>query len=153
MELTRKTFLCTAKQIEMINILKSRHGVKTDTGIFDMALSGLYAKTISKGEDPLSTDEEKIIQTAEKKAKIREVSQSLKDKPKIDRCLNDLKGEIVTNPDGTKVCNYFTHDVNKSYEQSIPLHQCGEYLLDNLFLPDKETVLTARKDLRKKFND
>lgn len=153
MKLTRKTFLCTDKQIGMLNFLKNEHGVKTDTGIFDMALSALYKKSTGYGRDPLYSEDEKIVQNVEKKAKLKDAAQALKDKPKIDRCLIDLKGDIVTNPDGTKVCNYFTHDVNKSYEQSIPLHQCGEYLLDNQFLPDRETVLKARKDLRKQFND
>jgi len=42
MELIRKTFLCTEKQIKMIEELKKKTGIKTATGIFDLALLALY---------------------------------------------------------------------------------------------------------------
>lgn len=136
----------------MLENLRSEHGAKTYTTIFDMALSALYKKSMTYGRDPFTSEDEKITKRVEEKAKTKVIAKTLKEQPKIDRCINELGGEVVENPDGTKVCNYFTHDVNKSYAQSVPIHQCGEYLVEKLFMPDRETVLSARKDLRKKFN-
>jgi len=148
MKFTRKTFLCTEKQMFMLENLKNEHGAKTYTTIFDMALSALYKKSMIYGRDPFTSEDEKLTKRVEEKVKTKEIAKALKEQPKIDRCINELGGVVVENPDGTKVCNYFTHDVNKSYPQTVLIQQCGEYLVEKVYMPDKETVLSARKDLK-----
>lgn len=155
----KKLISFSDRNLDMMEALMKETGWNTPTQIVRRGIEELYKNTFKYGKDPIlgsgNIEVNTIEKIAERKVKLKvaqeKVAQDLKDKPKIDRCLNILKGEIITNPDGSKICKWQTHDAHKSHDQSISLSQCGEYLVDNLFMPDRETVLKARPELRSKF--
>lgn len=153
----KKLITFSNKSIEMIETLIEEKGYLSISQTVNRGIEELY-KTYSKYGKELgdkSTADEDIEKQAERKVKFNQAKKEQEEKnklaPKIKICEVDLGGEVVTNPDGSKICKWQTHDVNKSYDQAIALSQCGEYLIPNVFMPDKDTVLKVRKDLRAKF--
>jgi hypothetical protein len=122
-----------------------------------MSLKSFYETTYKYGADPFnggsSSSVVSLENVAERKVKLKlaeeKIKQDIKDQPKIDRCINDLGGEVITNPDGSKVCQWYNHTVKEDQLQTIPLSQCGDYLIDGLWIPSKEAVLKARPKLKK----
>tara|TARA_R110002126_G_scaffold17316_4_gene67742 strand:+ start:4332 stop:4820 length:489 start_codon:yes stop_codon:yes gene_type:complete len=160
MKLNRKTFLCTDKQIEMIKFIQEKDGLKSMTSVFDMALKEYYKKSSGYGKDPLmdgsigTNDAESLEVKAKRKAAAKAAEakavEDLRLQPKKDMCINDLKGEVVEQPNGSLVCEWQTHGKKNSEDQTIPLNQVGEYLLQNLYIPSKTAVLKARPELKAK---
>ncbi len=158
----KKLITFSPRTLEMIDALKKQTGFNKTTQIVIRGIEELYTNTFKYGKDPLiggstvgDNSDEAITKQAERKAKLevakKKASDDLKLAPKIKICEIDLGGEVVTQENGSQICKWQTHDRNASYDQTIPLFQVGAYLLDNLFQPDKETVLKARPELRKKF--
>lgn len=164
MNLTRKTFLCTDKQIEIIKALREKYGVKTDTGVFDMALQALYEKSSKYGEDlltnPTDTDSpeafaKKAKAKADAKIALKKAEEDAKIQPKIDMCLNTLKGEIETNENNFKFCRFtsFGRSPAEDKSQLIPIKQVDPILLDTMvFNPTREAVFKNRSDIKKLFS-
>jgi len=159
MKLIRKAYLIEDAMLNKMEILKKDLTLTTATNVIRTAINLLWKDTYKYGTDPLLnvSNSSTVEDVAKRKVLLdvakKKVAQDLKDAPKINRCLNDLCGEIVINPDGSKMCKWENHNMTNSYEQIIPLNQCGEYLISNLFQPSKEAVFKARPDLAKKFNE
>jgi hypothetical protein len=153
MKLLRKTFLLEEKTIEKIEILKEKHTHLTMVDVIRTALNVYWKDTFKYGSDPFLLDlpqkKSSIDGVAERRVQIKQAEekarQSLKDAPKVAICEIDLGGKVITNPDGSKSCKYLTHTIRGSEEQIIPLSQCGEYLIDNQWIPNKEAVLKYRE--------
>lgn len=163
MQLTRKTFLCTDKQIEIIKALREKYGLKTDTGVFDMALQALQDKASKYGEDLLGIKVDDSPESFAKKAKakadakiaLKKAEEDAKLQPKIDMCVNLLKGEVETNEAGFKHCRFTSYGRTKADDRSqlIPIKQVDPILLDTMiFNPTKEAVLSHRPDIKKLFS-
>lgn len=162
--LTRKTFLCTEKQIEIIKVLKDKFGIKTETGVFDMAIQALYEKTFKYGEDPLtnstnSDSPESILKKAKAKAQakvaLKQAEEQAKIQPKIDMCLNLLGGEIETNENGFQFCRFTTFGTSpeKDKSQMIPIKQVDPIIAEtSLFFPDREIVYKHRPEVKELFD-
>ena len=154
MTLIRKTYLLEEAMLEKMDILKDKLTLTTDVNVVRTAINLLWKDTFKYGTDPLlnSSIPEQAEQKVKVKLKVKETVRLLKEQPKIDFCINELHGTVVENAEGVKICHWETHDVSKSHKQSIPLMQCGDYLLENLFIPDRETVLKARPELKRIFS-
>ena len=157
--LIRKTFLLTQTQFDRMEALKGAIGTKSYTGVFESALNALWEKQTKYGRDPFDSstgsEEESIARQANRKIKLQEAEQKIKqdakDKPKIDIC-NELGGTLIERADGTKVCEYFVHDLQRSEKRTIPISQLFPQILGNQWIPNKEAVLKARPDIIKKYN-
>lgn len=154
----KKLITLSERQLDMIDALMAETGWSKPTQVILRGIEELYKTTFRYGKDPVGgtvlpqDSDEVITKKAESKAKLevakKLAAENLRLKPKIDRCINTLKGEIITNPDGSRLCKYKTHDTSGSYDQSIPINQCGDYLEAGQFMPDKATVLKHRPDLK-----
>jgi hypothetical protein len=85
---------------------------------------------------------------AEAKIAEKKAEEELKLQPKKQMCTEMLGGVVVDRGGGALVCEWQTHNTRVSEDQSISLSMVGDYLLNNLYIPDKETVLRARPDLK-----
>lgn len=158
---TRKTFLLSEKQCEMMEELKKKIGVNPDKTIFDMALSNFYNATFKYGTDPLSggsSPDGDIESQATRKVKFKiaeeKAKEDLKLAPKIVICEQKLKGTVEEKDGGKKICRWNNYSTLRGpEEQSIPLSQVGEYLLSSLFIPDRESVLKEYPELESKFKE
>jgi len=141
----------------MIIALQNELGYDTHTQVFIRGVEELYKNTFKYGKDPImgigspkTTDviieNAATIKAKQKKARVLAEAE-LKLIPKRTMCLVNLGGTITRNEDGTEMCNYKTHDVLKSEDQTLPLIQVGEYLLENQYIPSKEAVLKKRPKL------
>ena len=157
-KLTRKTFLCTETQLEMLDLLQEKEGVKNKSVIFDMALSHFYRSIFKYGTDPLATGRasltEDIDKIAKRKVKLKlaedKAKRDIADEPKIQICLTDLNGKITEDNNGNKYCEWQTHTPTTSDDQKLPIFQIGEYLIGNQYIPTKTAVLKARPTLKTK---
>lgn len=155
----KKLITFSDRNLDMMEAIMAQTGWSTPTEIVKRGLEELYKSTFKYGADPLNsiggigTDIESqakrkvLSKEAQKKA-----AQDLKDAPKIAMCLDVLGGEIVTQENGSKICKWENYSTfGKPEPQSIPIHQVGEYLLNSLFIPDRESVLKAHPELKTKF--
>jgi hypothetical protein len=155
----RKNFLIEDTMQEDIEILKKHLRIPTDVAVIRAGIGCLWKDTFKYGTDPRlnlnSSSTSSLESIAERKVKLKiaeeKVKEDLKNQPKINRCIYDLGGEVITNSDGSMTCKWQTHDTRHSYDQEVGIEQCGEYLLNNLFIPDRATVLKARPELNEKF--
>lgn len=153
MKLLRKTFLLEAKTVEKIEILKDKNTHLTMVDVIRTAINVYWKDTFKYGSDPFLLDipqkKSSIDSAAERRVHIKlaeeKTRQDIKDAPKVAICEVDLEGQVIVNPDGSKSCKYLTHTIKGSDEQIIPLSQCGEYLVDNQWIPNKEAILKYRE--------
>lgn len=162
----RKVIVLTPRHIEMMEILSSQIGLDKSTDLMKRGLEELFRSynpsyKIGNGlRNAVKTEEQLIVEaTAKSKAKIigEKAEEELRLQPKIDICLNMLKGEIETSSSGTKICRFTQYngfDAKKDAEQVVPLSQVGAYLAEtSLFIPAKEVVFKNRKDIKDKFDE
>lgn len=161
----RKVIVLSPRHIEMMEILSSQIGLDKSTDLMKRGLEELFRSynpsyKIGNGlRNAVKTEEQLIVEaTAKSKAKIigEKAEEEARLQPKIDICLNMLKGEIETSSNGSRTCKfkqYNAFDESKDADQIVPLNQVGAYLADtSLFIPSKEVVFKNRKDIKSKFN-
>jgi len=148
----RKLVTLSDRTLEMIEDIKAQIGMDKTSQVITRGVEELYKNYSKYGKalgDKVVSDDVAIEKVAERKEKLRFAQEKarleLKLAPKIHICEVDLEGEVITQENGTKICKWYTHDVNGDYEQVIGLNQVGEYLISNLYQPDKATVLKAKK--------
>ncbi len=161
MDLIRKTFLLEDKMLEKIEILRKQNTHLTQVDVIRAAVNLYWKDTFKYGTDPLlnsgsaigggNTVEAKAMSKVQRKLAEKKAEQDLKDAPKIKICLDELCGEIVTNPQGAKMCRWNTYSPDTTESQMVQISQVGKYLVENQFIPDKETVLKQRPELKKIF--
>lgn len=156
MALQRKTYLIEDAMLEKMEILREKNTHLTQVDVIRAAINAYWKLTFKYGTDPLEgsmrgssvTMEEKAKRKAQSKMAEKKAELDMKLQPKKDMCVNLLGGKVVEQPDGSLICEWQTHDTRHSHDQSVPIQMVGDYLLNNLYIPDKETVLKARPELR-----
>lgn len=160
----KKIITLSDRQLDMIDLISEHTGIEKTTDVIRIGIQELYDKyykSYKTGQSTRNISEEDLIKkaTAKSKAKIigEKAEEELRLQPKIDICLNMLKGEIDTSSSGTKICRFTQYngfDATKDAEQVVPLSQVGAYLAEtSLFIPAKEVVFKNRKDIKDKFDD
>ena len=159
----RKAMLFTQKKIDMANIIIDKQGYSSFTEVCSRGIEELYDKYTSSYRSkiiiPNELSSRDIIQT---KAKIKidtkiaekKYEEDVKWEKKTQICEEVLGGEVESGDFG-KVCRWTTYSANgNDGEQAVPLAQVHEILAtNNLFFPNKEAVLKARPDLRKRWTN
>lgn len=161
MKLTRKTFLCTDKILEMMGAIQKEIGAKTETAVFEASIVALYKSLSKYGKDLLTDDksddsEETLIKKAKIKIKTQELikdeEENARLQPKIKICTSILGGEIEENENRHKFCRYTSYTLKEDQSQLIPLRQVDAVLAEtSLFIPSREAVFKNRPEVAKKF--
>jgi len=163
----KKIITLSDRQLDMIDLISEHTGIEKTTDVIRIGIQELYDKYYKSYKTGQSTrnignqSEEDLIKQAMAKGKAKilteKAEEELRLQPKIDICLNMLKGEIETSPSGSRTCKfkqYNAFDESKDADQIVPLNQVGAYLAEtSLFIPAKEVVFKNRKDIKSKFND
>lgn len=149
--------------LQMIEDLKNQTGMKTMTAIVHAALAALhksyfpaYRANISSGPQT----EEEAISKAKIKAKankaLKDEEELLRLQPKIDICVNGLKGSVEVDEKGYRYCVFtqFRSNASEDARQKLPLKAVDPIMIENsLFMPSKYRVLRDRPELLKKYKD
>ena len=156
----KKLFNYSDTHFKMIEELKKRTGISNANTLLQNALVAYhksYFPAYAQGNvgiiDPDETKEERAIRRAEEKRITKEAEENEKLKPKIDMCHNLLGGEVETNEKGFKFCRFTMYStLGDDQSQMLPLAQVAPIIAEtSLFMPDKETVLKKRPDVKKLF--
>lgn len=147
---------------KMVEDLKKRTGINNANTLWVNALVAYhksffpaYAQGGGVFADPDESPEERAQRKAEEKRLQKEAEELAKIKPKMDMCLNLLKGEIETNSAGDKFCRFTQyHAFGDDTKPMLPIRQVAPIIAEtSLFVPDRETVLKRRPELKKIFKD
>jgi len=157
--LIRKTYLLEEDTVKRIHALKKDLILLTEVSVIRHAINSLWKEQTKYGRDPFDSDnsneEDSIVRQANRKIKLQEAEQKIKqgakDKPKVDLC-NELGGTVTENSEGIKVCEYFVHGLLHSEKRIAPLNQLFPNVLSNQWVPSKEIIIKARPDIVKKYN-
>jgi hypothetical protein len=157
----KKLITFSERTLEMSTLIQRKLGLLSTSQVVARGIEELFKEYSKYGKElgtDLSTDND-IERQAERKVKQKlaqeKATQDAKEAPKIKICEVDLGGEIITREDGLKMCAWTNYGKTEEEDrkQKVLIHQCGDYLLGNLFQPNKEVVLKARPELRKKFKN
>lgn len=147
----------TERQISMIETVKNKDGLSTMTEVFGLLLSTYIRKIephyVSQGAIKTGkTAEERAKDSVEVRlAKEKHIAEG-KFAAKKNICEVVLGGEVFKDGSGGYSCKYHTlFESGKDEAQVLPLDMVNESYSQYQFFPDREKVLEARPELRKKF--
>lgn len=162
MELKRKTFLIDGTMEEKMELLRKHNSFINLTEVFRLAINELYNNTFDYKYKPnpllptTATTEETAIKNATIKAKAKHVAkktaEDLRLESKVNMCNTLLGGEVVENPDGSKVCVFTQYTLSGDNSLRVPLAQVDPIIAEtSLFMPSKAAIFKNRPEVKKHY--
>lgn len=149
------------RSMQIVQELQNHHGIKTFTAIIETALMLFYRETfpaylmgkqMANGKETRTAEQvaqDKVaLKTATKQA---EKEADYAKKRRI--CEVVLGGRVEPDPnvDGEFICYYDDETMEESTHQQLPLYLLNAQYAETQFTPNKEAVLRARPELKKKY--
>lgn len=142
------------KQIKMVDVLlEGSSGYTSFSEVIRAGLNDLYErKGIKKdyNKDPLETPKtviDRAILKSQAKEETRKKELEMQIAHEAQYCVQVMRGEVVG-----ETCHYKQWGAKPSDDSNevCPLHFLGDIITEkDCFFPDKDTVMTYRKDVKK----
>jgi len=154
----KKTINYSEIHHKMLEDLKQRTGILNANALILNAIvdyhSGYFPAYVKNTQGlPNETPLEKAERKANEKKLLKEAEEKAKLAPKIEMCEKLLGGTIEINENGYKFCKFTQYRAfGDDQSCSIPLLQVAPIIAEtSLFIPDKQTIFSKRKEIKKLF--